>query len=146
MSRVFKAVRARNGVSVGDEFEHVWTERTPNGDSGLRSVDRDQDIVRVPSTILQDERYFELVITDNKEDPGEPADEDEDNLDPEFVAKAQEQLDQPTIVQFAAAISETLFFEVGLGNDGKVYVWDRDLVKWVLHRNNNTVAEDASGN
>lgn len=38
------------------------------------------------------------------------------------------------IVQFSATATDQFFFTTGLGNDGKVYLWDKIKCEWVLHK------------
>lgn len=37
------------------------------------------------------------------------------------------------IVQLSVTATEQFFFTAGLGNDGKVYLWDKIKLEWVLH-------------
>lgn len=60
MSKLYKSKANIGACAAGEVYEHTWTERTPNGDSGLR--DSKGYDMRIKSTLLHDPRYFEEIV------------------------------------------------------------------------------------
>lgn len=48
-----------------------------------------------------------------------------------------------TITQIATTMSDTFFYTVGLGSDGKVYLWDKLKAAWVPHTVTQAEIDDA---
>lgn len=66
MSKFYKSISDRfSQFPKGEVYVHTWTERRPNGDSGLRDTNGAED--RIQSVLLHDGRYFEVFDpTDNQ--------------------------------------------------------------------------------
>jgi hypothetical protein len=68
MSNFYKSISDKFGqFPKGSVYEHTFTERTPNGDSGLKN--KNGAVLRIQSALLHDERYF--VTTELSTNPKE---------------------------------------------------------------------------
>lgn len=57
MSKFYKSISDKfTQFPKGSVYKHTFTERTPNGDSGLET--KDGAVMRIKSVLLNDERYF----------------------------------------------------------------------------------------